>query len=92
MYINSFDKSSDPTADKLSKLMDLTTQTSQANDSMLREIQEANDYIRISNPAEFTELIQNGIAIFTSLLKQYDDITIILANYKSDLNDHVSDE
>lgn len=57
MYINNLSKSSDPLAEKLSKLIDFTVQSSQGNDSMLREIQESNDYISTTNPAKYAKFL-----------------------------------
>ena len=57
MYINNLSKSSDPLAEKLSKLIDFTVQSSQGNDSMLREIQQSNDYISTTNPAKYAKFL-----------------------------------
>lgn len=92
MYINNSSKPSGPLAEKLSKLMEFTIQSSQANDSMLREIQESTDYITTTNPDTFEEFIKDGVDKFTVMLNKYDDLTIDLAKYKSLLNVYINKE
>ena len=84
-------KGSDPQGDKLTKLIDLTQQSSQSNDGMLREISDSTAYIRENNPAKFKELTKDSIEKFTPLLKAYDDASVVLAKYKADLNTHVNE-
>lgn len=91
MYINGAFNSSNPDAEKLAKIIDLTTQTSQANDSILREIQDTTAYLNITDPKKLEELVKDGITLFQIILKNYDDITVQLAAYKSQLNDQIID-
>lgn len=92
MYRNNFSNSSDPSSERLSKLMDLTVQSSQGNDGLLREIQEASDFIKANNPEKYKSLIKDGIITFSGLLEEYDDMTIILSKYKQQFNGCITEE
>ena len=90
MFNNTFLNSSDPDTEKLAKLIDLTTQTSQANDSILREIQDSTSFINITDPKVLSDLVKDGIVMFKQVLKSYDDMTVELASYKALLNEQIT--
>lgn len=92
MYRSKYSNSSDPSAERLSKIMDLTIQSSQGNDGLLREIQEATEYIKENDPSKFKTLIGGGITIFSDFLNTYDEMTTKLSNYKKDFNGYITEQ
>ena len=85
-YTNGYLGGSEESEDKLNKVIDLTTQSSQTNDAIIREIQDTVTYMSANDPERLIALTETGFVIFTDILKRYDEITINLATVKSNLN------
>lgn len=67
-------------------MISLCIRTTENNGILLSDLQRSIDFLRTNKPLKYEQILEISIPACESILNRSDDITIILANYKSMLN------